>query len=901
MKKKYKVSVIMAVYNVEPFLREAVDSVIAQDIGFENIQLILVDDGSPDNSGAICDEYQAKYPENIVVIHKENGGVSSARNKGLDWAEGELVNFLDADDKVTPETFQNVYRFYQVHKFETDIVAVPMIFFDGKTGSHPLNYKFNGGSRIIDLGKEWNVCQLQSGAAFINAECLKELRFDPRLSYAEDAKLVQRVLAGKWTMGVMNEGAYQYRKRTSGAESAIQSSLTKKGWYLPYLEYFQEETIQFYLNKFGFVPRFIQYVLMYDLQWRFSLEHLPVGVLSEQEAQDYFRHLYGILQYIDDEVILAQRNIHSEHKIFALKKKHGRLDIQVRENDIAICCGSTVAATLSQCNCAMEFLHIQNGSLELEGRLSMYSGFENDISLSVCANGTFFNCEAPAPEVLNRSFGEPIMYMCPFKVRIPLAEKQNDISLTVWMRQGGQSIHLASLSSGTFFPVSGKRYQKAYAVRNGWKITMEGHTLHLIRVTPKQVKRCERDFLKEMWSRNDLGARKAVIARILRNLLIRFKRKPLWLISDRASKAGDNGEAFFRYMCENHPEIRSYYVIIKDCPDYRRMKKLGPVLAKDSFMHKLLVLMCDYNCSSQGEADVYNPFIGYSEPYRDYLSENKFIFLQHGIIHNDLSDWLDRYKKNICGFVTSTEREYRSIVDGDYHYTEKQIWLTGLPRFDRLYAADEKQITIMPTWRRYLFGDCSRETKVFPIGQAFLDSEYLAFYNGLLNHPRLLEAAKRYGYTIAFFPHPNVLDHIKVFRKNDQVIFLTKGTEYRDVYAKSAMVVTDYSSAVFDFAYLKKPLIYTQFDKETFYSGAHTLERGYFDYEQDGFGEVEYTLEDTVNRLIEYMENGCKMKEKYLERVNRFFCFHDKNNCQRVYDKIMSLDAGSQSEASHLM
>ena len=146
---KYKVSVIMAVYNVEQFLRESIDSVIAQDIGFEHIQLILVDDGTPDGSGAICDEYAEKYPDNIVVIHKENGGVSSARNAGLDVAEGELVNFLDSDDTMTPETFRAVYEFYKAHQRETDIVVVPMHFFDGETGQHTLNYKFQKGNRVI--------------------------------------------------------------------------------------------------------------------------------------------------------------------------------------------------------------------------------------------------------------------------------------------------------------------------------------------------------------------------------------------------------------------------------------------------------------------------------------------------------------------------------------------------------------------------------------------------------------------------------------------------------------------------------------------------------------------------------------------------------------------------------
>ena len=102
----------MAVYNVEQFLEEAIDSVIKQDIGFkDNVQLILVDDGSEDQSGVICDKYFEKYPNNIKVIHKENGGVSSARNEGLKHVLGKYINFLDSDDTLSPNTLSLVYDF----------------------------------------------------------------------------------------------------------------------------------------------------------------------------------------------------------------------------------------------------------------------------------------------------------------------------------------------------------------------------------------------------------------------------------------------------------------------------------------------------------------------------------------------------------------------------------------------------------------------------------------------------------------------------------------------------------------------------------------------------------------------------------------------------------------------
>ena len=148
---KYDFSVVMAVYNAEAYLREAVDSIIRQTIGFSHIQLILVNDGSKDKSGAICDEYKKKYPDNVVVIHKENGGVSSARNEGLSFVEGRYLNFMDSDDKMDLSAFQKVRRFFQKHEDETDVVCIPMRFFGAQSGEHIQNSKFQIRKEVINL------------------------------------------------------------------------------------------------------------------------------------------------------------------------------------------------------------------------------------------------------------------------------------------------------------------------------------------------------------------------------------------------------------------------------------------------------------------------------------------------------------------------------------------------------------------------------------------------------------------------------------------------------------------------------------------------------------------------------------------------------------------------------
>ena len=102
-----KISVIVPVYNVEKFIRKCLDSIINQTM--EDLEIILVDDGSIDNSGIICDEY-AKNDNRIVVIHKENGGVSSARNVGLNKAKGKFIAFIDSDDYVNDDYLEKLYN-----------------------------------------------------------------------------------------------------------------------------------------------------------------------------------------------------------------------------------------------------------------------------------------------------------------------------------------------------------------------------------------------------------------------------------------------------------------------------------------------------------------------------------------------------------------------------------------------------------------------------------------------------------------------------------------------------------------------------------------------------------------------------------------------------------------------
>lgn len=319
------------------------------------------------------------------------------------------------------------------------------------------------------------------------------------------------------------------------------------------------------------------------------------------------------------------------------------------------------------------------------------------------------------------------------------------------------------------------------------------------------------------------------------------------------------------------------------------MKEIGKVLSYKSFRHKLATLLADKIVSSQGEDNIVNPF-AIVKKYVGSLFKYKYVFLQHGIIKDDISKWLNKYNKNIHMFVTSAYPEYRSVLDCSYNYGESVVKLTGLPRYDTLIQEkpSEKSIIFLPTWRTSLAIEMDQVTGVRPYNTEFKKSNYYQFYQRLINDERILEVMRERGYSGKFCVHTNNLPNAIDFAGNDVIEVVASAIEYQKEFRENALLITDYSSVAYDFAYLKKPVIYTQPDREEFFA-SQMYEEGYWDYDAMGFGPVCKDYDSTVEAIVKQIQQDCVLDEMYKKRIQNFFFAFDQDNCKRVYDEIRKL------------
>ena len=146
-KNKPILSIIVPVYNSQSFLRQCIDSILAQT--FENYEIILINDGSTDDSGAICDEYSSNFPEKIHTRHKANGGAASARNAGIEMAQGEFIGFIDSDDYIHPEMFS--FLVSEIEKNGADIIETRFIKKGSENDSTSEGVLISGRDAFIEM------------------------------------------------------------------------------------------------------------------------------------------------------------------------------------------------------------------------------------------------------------------------------------------------------------------------------------------------------------------------------------------------------------------------------------------------------------------------------------------------------------------------------------------------------------------------------------------------------------------------------------------------------------------------------------------------------------------------------------------------------------------------------
>ncbi|WP_161842381.1 bifunctional glycosyltransferase/CDP-glycerol:glycerophosphate glycerophosphotransferase [Candidatus Enterococcus huntleyi] len=885
----------MAVYNVENYVKEAVESLMSQKFSKMNqVEVILVNDGSTDHSKEICLELKKLYPDNVVFIDSKNYGVAGARNKGLKVATGKYINFLDPDDGLSESTLSDVYKFFEQHYTKVDVVSIPMMMFGDSRGPHPLNYKFVEDG-LIDLEEHFDYIQMSSPSSFFKSTAIQEERFDETMKYAEDAKFIMNIIGKKDCYGVVTTCHYKYRRRKT---SATQTGPMDKNWYTDYFKKFSLAVIEKHLKMHGeekTIPKYVQYTVLYDLRWRIQIRN-NVAKLTEDELIELFAIIKEILFYIEDRTILSLRKLSFQYKRFLLSLKENSENNFFHEyeenNDYKMVIGENELGEpnifcLSEQKISVDLIQITKSKIKIEGNIGTPFDLKK-AEISVVFQGKVYPTVAVDRYVQNLYFVDTLIKEYNgFRVELPYeieGVKYGSISFIIKYK-GKKFVPKISYGNFSYLKDSEAKIYERHGIM--LFIDDDRSTIKVDVTSKKLLKQYRNSYIYRLLHReNKKFILKVILYRLMATFIRNKKKKEKWIFIERIQEAGDNAQALFEYCSNKADDIDKVFIINSFSKDFEQLKQYGKVIKYGSIAHILQYLTADKVISSHADEYVYNPF-GRNRKFYNDLMDQDYVFLQHGVTKNDMSDWLNKYKKNIRMLLTTSDYEYQSFIDEPYNYTEEEIFNLGFPRFDKLVSKTEKLILFMPTWRNPLVNKINRQTGEREYNSSFKDSEYCQKLVEFLNSPKLIDLLKRTGYKMKFVPHPNIRQQlIDIPVSSDLIETIDHDVSYSELFSVGAILITDYSSIAFDFALLNKHIIYYQFDE-------NHLKDGYFEYETMGFGPVIHELNGIENYVSSlFVENQLiNNPSQYFERTTNFYKYTDHENSKRVYEAILDLDS----------
>lgn len=817
----YQYTVVSAVYNVGRYLDDFFASIVRQKLNFKkHIHLVMVDDGSTDDSAFIIKKWQKKYPANITYLYQENAGQSCARNLGLQHVKSEWVTFIDPDDFLDCNYFYNVDNFINNNNDkDIKLLGCNIVFYiESKNifrDNHPLSYRFKNGNHLVSLNTLEKEVQLSASTAFFKTEEIasNNVMFDNRVKpNFEDGHFIANYLLNlkDGSVGFLRDSKYYYRKREDGT-STLDTSWTKPERFLNVPEFGYLDMLRKFKEAKGYVPVYIQRTVLYEMVW--YVKHLvnhseKAAFLSKEQKKDFIRKLKEIFTYLDKKLILdfELAGAWFYHKVAMLSYFKSEMpDAQI--------------------------VYVEK-----------YDAAKNMAQLRYFTNNYCL-------ETITLDGKDTIPHYAK-TIKHDFLDETFVLERRLWIQLGDtQKLNVSISNAQSRISLNGKNYKEG--------------------VTCSDIQKCFENH-RPKYEKNKNYVRS-------------------WVFMDRDIQADDNAEHLYRYVRDNYPNKKIFFALQRKSHDWERLYHDGfNLLDFGSAEHKAALASCDKVISSHANYYVTN-LLG-----PKMLSGRHFIFLQHGVIKDDLSNWLNS-KEDINCFVTSSPEEYHSICDDNtrYYHTKKEVVLTGLPRHDALLKNNnniERVIVIMPTWRQSIVGSIIGDGDERAFNPSFMNSSFAKHWYSVLHSPSLLKSIKKYNYKVIFFPHANIEPYLSFFDVPDyiEVITHTNGS-IQNLFKRASLMITDYSSVAFEMAVQGKQTIYYQFDAQEFFAG-HVYSKGYFDYNEHGFGPVVTTEKELFKELNITLKNNAVPSAEILQRIEKTFPHRDGLCCERTFRAIESLD-----------
>ena len=292
-----KISVIVPVYNIEAYLERTLDSLVNQT--YKNLEIILIDDGSTDSSGKICDNYKNK-DKRIVVVHKENEGVSIARNKGLELATGEFIGFVDSDDVISLDMYEILYK--NIINNNADISVCSY-----KTFSKEIVFEYNDKIKIFD--KKEALKDIISDGIITNflwnklfkKEILNDVKF-PKNKIYEDLYVMPKLLEKINKLCFDYSKLYGYFNRNNSYVNTYNDKKNKN-----YLE-FCDECFK-YLSKYKYLNKYLKIYRCFYIYSAFlqCSKSKCIDIINSECMNNYYKIYKNNFKYLNKKVSLKRK------------------------------------------------------------------------------------------------------------------------------------------------------------------------------------------------------------------------------------------------------------------------------------------------------------------------------------------------------------------------------------------------------------------------------------------------------------------------------------------------------------------------------------------------------------------------------------------------------------------